>query len=192
MLVGEHFMQEQLVFADESHFNRLTLRRNYAWAPWGDRARRWDFFVRGKRHALSFLIDNSMLTMPRYSILPAISLDGVIHLKVIDHAFTGHEFANFIWGVLDQMQPWPLPNSVLIMDNVYTQGSRYMGDGWRAVDFSFSWPNIGRWVVFSFQQNAATISSSLLARPQPYWGDVLVCQILAAIESHLCPRRNRR
>ena len=49
MLVGEHFMPEQLVFADESHFNRLSYRRDYAWAPRGDRARRRDFFVRGIR-----------------------------------------------------------------------------------------------------------------------------------------------
>ncbi|KAF9224700.1 hypothetical protein BS17DRAFT_701547, partial [Gyrodon lividus] len=52
-----------------------------------------------------------------YSILPAISLDGVIHLKVINCSFTEDDFANFICGVLNQMQPWPLPNSVLIMDN---------------------------------------------------------------------------
>jgi len=101
MLIGAHFQPEHLVFADESHFNRLSLRRSYAWAPRGDRARRRDFFVRGIR----------------YSILPAISLDGVIHLEVIDHAFNGHEFANFVRGLLDQMQPWPLPNSVLVMDN---------------------------------------------------------------------------
>ena len=31
MLVGEHFQPEHLVFADKSHFNRLSLRRNYAW-----------------------------------------------------------------------------------------------------------------------------------------------------------------
>ena len=53
----------------------------------------------------------------RYSILPAISLDGIIHLEVVDHAFNGREFANFVRGVLDQMQPWPLLNSVLVMDN---------------------------------------------------------------------------
>lgn len=53
----------------------------------------------------------------RYSILPALSLDGILHLEVLDHAFTGVEFQDFIRGVLDQMQPWPLPNSVLVMDN---------------------------------------------------------------------------
>ena len=57
------------------------------------------------------------MILSRYSILPAISLDGVIHLEVIDHAFTGSTFTNFVRGVLDQMQPWPFPNSVLVMDN---------------------------------------------------------------------------
>jgi hypothetical protein len=36
---------------------------------------------------------------------------------VLDHAFTGDEFIDFIQGVLDRMQPWPLPNSVLVVDN---------------------------------------------------------------------------
>ena len=53
----------------------------------------------------------------RYSILPALSLDGILHLEVLDHSFSGKEFQDFVSGVLDRMQPWPLPNSVLIMDN---------------------------------------------------------------------------
>jgi hypothetical protein len=101
LLVGQHFRPEQLVFADESHFNRLTLRRSYGWAPRGNRARRRDFFIRGQK----------------YSILPALSLDGILHLEVLDHSFSGKEFADFVEGVLNQMQPWPLPNSVLVMDN---------------------------------------------------------------------------
>ena len=50
MLVGEHFQPQHLVFADESHFNRLTLRRSYAWALRGSRARRRDFFIRGQKY----------------------------------------------------------------------------------------------------------------------------------------------
>lgn len=46
-----------------------------------------------------------------------MSLDGILHLEVLDHAYSGEEFALFIRGLLDQMQPWPLPNSVIIMDN---------------------------------------------------------------------------
>ena len=49
MLIGKHFQPYQLVFVDKSHFNRLSLRRKYAWAPCGSRARRRDFFIRGQK-----------------------------------------------------------------------------------------------------------------------------------------------
>lgn len=56
-------------------------------------------------------------THHRYSILPALSLDGILHMEVLDHSFSGEEFIDFVSGLLNQMQPWPLPNSVLVMDN---------------------------------------------------------------------------
>jgi hypothetical protein len=43
MLIGEHYEAHQLVFVDESHFNRIMLRRSHAWAPHGDRAHRREF-----------------------------------------------------------------------------------------------------------------------------------------------------
>ncbi len=46
-----------------------------------------------------------------------MSLDGILHLTVQDHPYTGDDFAEFVQGTLDRMQPWPLPNSVLVMDN---------------------------------------------------------------------------
>lgn len=49
LTVGSHFSVEQLVFVDESACNRVTARRRCAWAPIGNRARRHDYFVRGKR-----------------------------------------------------------------------------------------------------------------------------------------------
>jgi hypothetical protein len=58
-----------------------------------------------------------MSNFDRYSILPALSLDGILHVEVFDHAITGADFRLFVAGLLDRMQPWPLPNSVLIMDN---------------------------------------------------------------------------
>lgn len=60
---------------------------------------------------------NALIVCSRYSILPALSLDGILHLEVLDHSFTGEDFHNFVSGVLDQMQPWLMPNSVLVMDN---------------------------------------------------------------------------
>jgi len=72
-----------------------------AWAKEGRRARRSDFFVRGSR----------------YSILPALSLDGVLHLDVLDHSFTAEHFNQFVSQLLDNMNPFPQKNSVIIMDN---------------------------------------------------------------------------
>jgi len=100
-LIDTHFRPEQLVFADESHFNRLTLRRPYAWSIRGERAVRHEYFVRGTK----------------YSILPALSLDGILHLEVIDNAVTGEDFFRFIQGLLPRMNAWPLPRSVLVIDN---------------------------------------------------------------------------
>jgi hypothetical protein len=99
--VRVHFRPEHLVFADESHFNRLTLRRSYAWSKRGERASRHEFQFRGAK----------------YSILPALSLDGVLHLEVVENAVTGAIFRRFIEGLLPLMNRWPLPNSVLVVDN---------------------------------------------------------------------------
>ena len=90
-----------MVFTDESHFNWLTLRRPYAWSLRGRRACQFEFFLRGTK----------------YSILPALSLDGILHLKVIEDAITGDIFHQFIAGLLPLMNKFPLPNSVLVVDN---------------------------------------------------------------------------
>lgn len=54
----------------------------------------------------------------RYSILPAISLDGVLHLDILTCAWTAEEFQTYIGALLDRMNPYPQKNSVLVMDNV--------------------------------------------------------------------------
>ena len=53
----------------------------------------------------------------RYSILPMLSLDEILHVEVFDHTINGANLLSFIEGLVKCMQPWPLPNSVLIMDN---------------------------------------------------------------------------
>ena len=100
-LVYTHFCPEQLVFVDKSHFNWLTLRQPYAWLIHGECACRYELFLRGTK----------------YLILPALSLDGIIHLEVLDKAITGEDFRHFIQGLLPCMNAWPLPKSVLIIDN---------------------------------------------------------------------------
>jgi len=53
----------------------------------------------------------------RYSVLLAICLDGIIWLKIVEGSFTLESFTNFIKGLLLQMNNFPVPNSVIMMDN---------------------------------------------------------------------------
>jgi hypothetical protein len=53
----------------------------------------------------------------RYSLLPAKSTEGIIWAKVVEGSFTAKRFYDFIEELLSRMQPFPAPNSVIIMDN---------------------------------------------------------------------------
>lgn len=53
----------------------------------------------------------------RYSLLPALTLDGIIYSHTIEGSFTAGLFYDFIEGFLAHMQPYPAPCSVIIMDN---------------------------------------------------------------------------
>lgn len=77
-----------------------------------------------ERHFLSVangmhrLIFHEPLTLlSRYSVLPAISLDGILYVNIVEGSFTTETFAEFIDGLLDKMNPFPGPNSVIVMDN---------------------------------------------------------------------------
>lgn len=50
-------------------------------------------------------------------MLPAMSLDGILHIEVLDKAITGKDFRRFIQGLLPHMNKWPLPKSVLVFDS---------------------------------------------------------------------------
>ena len=50
-------------------------------------------------------------------MLPALSLDSILHLEVVENAVTGADFCRFVEGLLLQMNEFPLPNSVLVIDN---------------------------------------------------------------------------
>jgi hypothetical protein len=71
----------------------------------------------------SYLFSNS------YSILPAISLEGVLHVDILtDKSWNGDLFYTFVDTLIANfMNPFPLPNSVLVMDNCsihHAQGIR--------------------------------------------------------------------
>jgi hypothetical protein len=53
----------------------------------------------------------------RYSVLPALSLDGVLHLDVLEGSYNAVKFNSFIEILLDNMNKFPGPNSVIVMDN---------------------------------------------------------------------------
>lgn len=53
----------------------------------------------------------------RYSLLPALSMDGMIYAKIVEGSFTAELFQEFISSLLDRMQPFPAANSVIVMDN---------------------------------------------------------------------------
>lgn len=110
----------QLVFVDESACDRRTTYRGRAWSIKGTKAVRKAHFVRGKRcehRRVHFEPIERALTSFRYSILPALSLDGMIHCHIIEGSFDTAGFTEFIEGLLDHMQPYPGPNSVIVMDN---------------------------------------------------------------------------
>ena len=70
---------------------------------------------------ITFSVDtHSMLTISHqsFSVLPAISLnDGILACNILEGSFCTETFENFIKGLLDDMQPYPGPNSVIVMDN---------------------------------------------------------------------------
>jgi hypothetical protein len=53
----------------------------------------------------------------RYSVLPALSLDGMLNVDIVEGSFTQTSFTQFIEGTLDCMNPFPGANSVIVMDN---------------------------------------------------------------------------
>lgn len=54
-----------------------------------------------------------------YSVLPALSLNGIISCQIVEGSFNSQLFGSFIEGILDCMNPFPLPNSVIVMDNCH-------------------------------------------------------------------------
>ena len=58
-----------------------------------------------------------LILLFRYSILPVLSLDGILHLDIQNSSFTAATFYDFVDGLLDNMNPFPLRNSVVVMDN---------------------------------------------------------------------------
>jgi hypothetical protein len=50
-------------------------------------------------------------------VLPALSLDGVLAVRVLEGSVDHIDFEEFLEELLQSMEPFPGRNSVLVMDN---------------------------------------------------------------------------
>jgi transposase len=63
------------------------------------------------------LADANLRTSTSYSVLPALAIHGMVYSHIVEGSFTASRFIDFIHGLLDHLQPYPAPNSVIVMDN---------------------------------------------------------------------------
>ncbi|EHS64389.1 uncharacterized protein PGTG_22221 [Puccinia graminis f. sp. tritici CRL 75-36-700-3] len=97
-----NFPPEFLVFTDESAICRDALMHNKGWAPQGERTER----VPRRNDAT------------RLSLLPAVSLDGILGMIAQPGSIQRPDFEFFLEQVLlPAMNPFPGRNSVLVLDN---------------------------------------------------------------------------
>lgn len=69
----------------------------------------------------------------RFSVLPAISLEkGILHCEIVEGSFRSDTFAIFIQNLLDHAEPFPGPNSVIVMDNCRIHKSPFIQEMIRA------------------------------------------------------------
>ena len=74
----------QLVFSDESAYDRRTLSRRYGWSFKGRRARKHVFFIRGKR----------------YTIEGAFCFNGLFAYAIQEGPMNSNDYNDFIENIL--------------------------------------------------------------------------------------------
>jgi hypothetical protein len=78
--IGSKYRPDQLIFIDESSKDERTLNRTYGYSNRGCQIKHNVIFLRGKR----------------YTILPALSLDGYIAVDIIVGSCNKEKFKDFI------------------------------------------------------------------------------------------------
>ncbi len=78
--IGTQYQREQLIFLDESAKDDQTISRGYGYSEVNTRAVKKVVFIRGKR----------------YTLLPALSLDGIIAVNIIEGSCTKERFKEFV------------------------------------------------------------------------------------------------
>jgi len=93
---------DQLMYIDESAANERSLDRKYGWSPKGVPAR----------------IVSSAKRSKKWSILPVYTYEGFVAWETIHSSYNFELFVNFLQHkVIPLTNPYPGPQSVLIMDN---------------------------------------------------------------------------
>jgi len=78
--IGEHYTPNQLIFLDESAKDERNLSRLYGYSFRNQRAHKKVVFVRGKR----------------YTILPALTLEGFVAVDIFEGSCDRQRFVNFV------------------------------------------------------------------------------------------------
>jgi transposase len=100
--VAQHYTANQIVALDESACNERTGDRKYGWSPINTPVE------------LSYSFKRS----ERWSILPAMTINGYMSYKVFQGAITSELMEEFLeYQVLPFCNPHPAPNSVIVLDN---------------------------------------------------------------------------
>ena len=118
MHMGATYQANQLVFVDETGVNHNTSTCRYGWASYGDRACCHDFFVCGTKFiGDALVIFIILIIVQRYSVLPALALEGILHVDIQQGTYMTELFNEFISSFFICMNLYPGPWSLLVMDN---------------------------------------------------------------------------
>ncbi|CAB5370653.1 unnamed protein product [Rhizophagus irregularis] len=107
------YTPNQLVFSDESAYDRQTLFRRYSWNKSGFRARSSCFFIRGRK----------------YTIEAALCINGLLAYGFQKGPMDFKDYEYFIeFVLLPKMNPFPGPYSVLVLDNATIHRGQHLKD----------------------------------------------------------------
>lgn len=84
-----HIPMEYFLWLDESSVDNLTNYRQSGWSPMGQACVRRSLFLRGQR----------------YSILPALTTEGIVAMDILEGSVTKEKFLNFIKEQLVRLPP---------------------------------------------------------------------------------------
>lgn len=114
----------------------------------------------------------------RYSLLPALASTGIIYAKVIEGSFTALRFYAFIEALLTQMQPFPAPKSVIVMDNARIHKDPRVLDliTCRYADFCLDFTVL----LIILQWHALFFPSTIFTWLQPHWTWVFLYQVFCS------------